>query len=316
MRPSVTLLLGLLLCGLPAQDEVAFIKYYANERDFLANNPLLATARDKNPYLQVSFNETQQPILKSWVNSQGEITRQEMFGYDNDRKLVKRVTLNADQQPVQLIYYGEQEPWSVVFREYLYPPPTKLTFTDQQSLFFLSPDGRINRIQFLTIDRVPYGEIYLAYDRLGYLSEERWVQLPQGAVVRIFKYAYDIMTKIQQIWEYGRGNQLVSHVALTQAPAEALYKEPPPRTGNILDEVGIILEELRTQRILTPLPTLIPQMEQDRLILINGDVLMVELLGIDEEEVRFRLNKDPAVLRIPLDRVASVTTRFGQVVYP
>jgi len=316
MYCAVTLLLGLLLTGLPAQDEVAFIKYYANERDFIADNPLLATARGKKPHLQVSFNEAKQPILKSWVNSNGEITRQEMFSYDTEGELEKRVTLNADQQPVQLTYYGEKEPWSVAFREYIYPQSTKLTFTDQQTHFFLSPDGRINRIQFMTIDKVPYGEIYLSYDRLGYLSEERWIQLPQGEVVRIFQYAYDIMTKIQQIWEYGRGNKLISHVALSQALAEELYKEPPPRTGNILDEVDIILEELRTQRIVAPLPALIPQMEQDRLILKNGDILMVELIGINEEEVRFRLKEDPDLLRIPLNKVVSVTTRFGQVVFP
>ena len=44
------------------------------------------------------------------------------------------------------------------------------------------------------------------------------------------------MSDVTQIWEYGKNGELISEVALDMVPADQLYRTPPPRTGNILDE--------------------------------------------------------------------------------
>jgi hypothetical protein len=49
------------------------------------------------------------------------------------------------------------------------------------------------------------------------------------------------------------------------APEDKLYTTIPPRTGNELDEVDIILKELISKRVITSMPAMIPKTEWDRL---------------------------------------------------
>ena len=59
------------------------------------------------------------------------------------------------------------------------------------------------------------------------------------------------MSNVTQIWEYGKNNELISEVALDMVPADQLYRTPPPRTGNILDEYDIIKKEIEDKRIIS-----------------------------------------------------------------
>ena len=61
-------LMGLLL----SQEETAFIKYFNNDRDFLGDKPMLASERNTVKHIRVSYNEAKQPILKEWINTQGQ----------------------------------------------------------------------------------------------------------------------------------------------------------------------------------------------------------------------------------------------------
>ena len=70
-----------------------------------------------------------------------------------------------------------------------------------------------------------------------------------GEIIRKFKYKFDLMSNVTQIWEYGKNNELISEVALDMVPADQLYRTPPPRTGNILDEYDIIKKEIEDKRI-------------------------------------------------------------------
>jgi hypothetical protein len=316
----VRLLPIVLLClilGVRGQDtQVSYVKYYRNDRDFVADNPLRATARQGIDHLQVSFNARRQPILKYWISATGDTVRREALSYNEEGILAARYELDADRNVVRLIKYGAVEPWSVEFRKYALPANQHLTFTDQQSVFTLEPGGVVREILFRTVDEVPYGRITLEYDHLGFLREETWWQLPEERPLRRFVYDHDIWTGVQQIWEFGREGELVSHVALEMAPADELYREPPPRTGNILDEVDVIIKEIRTRRVVAPIPAVIPKMEWDRLELKSGELYLIEFITIDEHGIRFRMPDDEEVLTIPLSRVRSLTSRWGDRLYP
>ncbi|GIQ98535.1 MAG: hypothetical protein CM15mP4_3720 [Candidatus Neomarinimicrobiota bacterium] len=54
------------------------------------------------------------------------------------------------------------------------------------------------------------------------------------------------------------------------APSDQLYKTPPPRTNNTLDEVDIIKAEIKEGRVIVPHEAIIPVMMQDHLIMRNG----------------------------------------------
>ena len=305
-------LMGLLL----SQEETAFIKYFNNDRDFLGDKPMLASERNTVKHIRVSYNEAKQPILKEWINTQGQPDKREIFSYDKEGKLLSRAILKKNNKPDKVITYGDSEPWGIEFRKYFYNDNVNIPYVDQRSEFQMSAENQIEQINFFTVDNRHYGSIAFAYDRLGFVTNEIWIKEPENQIVRRFKYQYDIMAQVKQIWEYDRTGNLISHQALQQAPADELYKKPPPRTGNALSEAGLIIEELRYRRMLTPNPAFIPVTLWDQLVTNNKDRFDIDFISVNENNVEFREPNGQDILSISLDRVASVVSRFGEIIYP
>ncbi len=305
-------LMGLLL----SQEATAFIKYFNNDRDFLGDKPMLASERNTVKHIRVSYNEAKQPILKEWINTQGQPDKREIFSYDKEGKLLSRAILKKNNKPDKVITYGDSEPWGIEFRKYFYNDNVNIPYVDQRSEFQMSAENQIEQINFFTVDNRHYGSIAFAYDRLGFVTNEIWIKEPENQIVRRFKYQYDIMAQVKQIWEYDRTGNLISHQALQQAPADELYKKPPPRTGNALSEAGLIIEELRYRRMLTPNPAFIPVTLWDQLVTNNKDRFDIDFISVNENNVEFREPNGQDILSISLDRVASVVSRFGEIIYP
>ena len=305
-------LIGLLL----SQEATAFIKYFNNDRDFLGDKPMLASERNTVKHIRVSYNEAKQPILKEWINTQGQPDKREIFSYDKEGKLLSRAILKKNNKPDKVITYGDSEPWGIEFRKYFYNDNVNIPYVDQRSEFQMSAENQIEQINFFTVDNRHYGSIAFAYDRLGFVTNEIWIKEPENQIVRRFKYQYDIMAQVKQIWEYDRTGNLISHQALQQAPADELYKKPPPRTGNALSEAGLIIEELRYRRMLTPNPAFIPVTLWDQLVTNNKDRFDIDFISVNENNVEFREPNGKDILSISLDRVASVVSRFGEIIYP
>ena len=305
-------LMGLLL----SQEETAFIKYFNNDRDFLGDKPMLASERNTVKHIRVSYNEAKQPILKEWINTQGQPDKREIFSYDKEGKLLSRAILKKNNKPDKVITYGDSEPWGIEFRKYFYNDNVNIPYVDQRSEFQMSAENQIEQINFFTVDNRHYGSIAFAYDRLGFVTNEIWIKEPENQIVRRFKYQYDIIAQVKQIWEYDRTGNLISHQALQQAPADELYKKPPPRTGNALSEAGLIIEELRYSRMLAPNPAFIPVTLWDQLVTNNQDRFDIDFISVNENNVEFREPNGQDILSISLDRVASVVSRFGEIIYP
>ena len=305
-------LMGLLL----SQEATAFIKFFNNDRDFLGDKPMLASERNTVKHIRVSYNEAKQPILKEWINTQGQPDKREIFSYDKEGKLLSRAILKKNNKPDKVITYGDSEPWGIEFRKYFYNDNVNIPYVDQRSEFQMSAENQIEQINFFTVDNRHYGSIAFAYDRLGFVTNEIWIKEPENQIVRRFKYQYDIIAQVKQIWEYDRTGNLISHQALQQAPADELYKKPPPRTGNALSEAGLIIEELRYRRMLAPNPAFIPVTLWDQLVTNNQDRFDIDFISVNENNVEFREPNGQDILSISLDRVASVVSRFGEIIYP
>ena len=151
---------------------------------------------------------------------------------------------------------------------------------------------------------------------MSFLSEERWRELPSGKIIRKFNYKFDLLSDVTQIWEYGKKGELISEVALDMVPADQLYRTPPPRTGNILDEYDIIAKEIEEKRIITSNNPIIARTENDQLILKSGQTYQIDYVGTNQNGIQFRLKDSDGLLTIPFDNVRSLTSRMGDVIYP
>ena len=299
-----------------SQEKIAFIKYYQNDRDFLGDKAMLANDRRGEDHIQVSYNEKKQAIIKEWMNQYGQATKREIFSYDNEGRLHSRAILKKENKPDKIITYGGNEPWGLEFRKYLYDENTKMSYDSQRSQFQMSSTNQLEKIEFYTVDNQFYGSISFTYDRLGFVNNEVWIKEPENHIIRRFKYQYDIMAEVKQIWEYNKSGNLISNQTLKHAPADELYKTPPPRTGNMLSEAGLIIEELRTKRMIDLNPAFIPVTLWDQLNTKNGNRVDIDFISVDNNLLKFKEPNGKEILSISVDRVKSVVSRFGEIIYP
>ena len=295
--------------------QISFMRFYANDHDYLSDNRLLATERFNKPYIQVFYNDNKVPIIREFIDLEENLVNKEIFEYKNEKILIRRYFLDSEQNPDSLIQYGIEEPWSLEFRKVI-KDRTKNYFEGQESKFILNSSDQIQKIVFSNVQGFDYGEIKFIYDHLGLLKGEIWITLPNKTIIRRFLYDVDMLTGRKEIWEYGKNGQEISHVALTQPPASSLYKTPPPRIGNRLDEISIILEDIRSQHIDIPFDVFIPKTDFDLMVLTNTDSLMIDLLNIDSKRVTFKIIGDTSALTMPIFRVESITSKYGERIYP
>jgi len=305
----------------PSSD-VYYVRYFESDHNFKADLSMLSTSRRGKSHLSVSYNDKDQPIKIERVSSSGIIEKREMLQYDANGMLKEKGEYTDRWKYLNLTVYGDDEPWSQEYRTWRYKQNEPMTFTDQRTYFTFDDGVQISKIVFQTIDGQKYGQIELDYDYLGNLYEERWRDLPSARVIRRFKYKFEHLYDyvephmVVQIWEFGHDGELISNVAVDMAPADQLYKTPPPRSHNTLDEADIIAREIKERRILVPHGGIIPRTEWDELILVNGERLLIDFVDLSDNGLQFRMKQENDILTLPIHRVRSLTTRMGDVIYP
>ena len=313
---SIIILILALVIDTVIASEISYIRYYANEKDFIANVPMKSTNRRGYDHLTAYFNDKNLPVKLEYYMSNGSLRKREIMEYNSDKVLVKKGEVNSEGKFLELVVYSNDEPWSVEFQKSNSIEKESVNLVDQRSTFIIPRGEQVTQIVFETIDGLKYGKIELDYDYLNFLSEERWRKLPSGEIIRKFNYKFDLMSNVTQIWEYGRDNKLVSEVALDMVPADQLYRTPPPRTGNILDEYDIIQKEIKEKRIITSNNPIIPHSVFDQLVLKSGQSLEVDFVGTNQNGIQFRLSNNDGLLTVPFNNVRSLTSRMGDVIYP
>ena len=310
------ILVAILQAALVHTQDISFIRYYANDKDFIANVPMKASNRRGYDHIAAYFNDRNLPVKVEYYLSNGSLNKREVMEYNKEKELIRKGEVNSKGQYIKLVVYSNNEPWSQEYQKSNYSKKERINFTDQRSTFLIPRGEHVTQIIFETVDGLQYGKIELEYDYLNFLSEERWRELPSGKVIRQFNYKFDLLSDVTQIWEYGKNGELISEVALDMVPADQLYRTPPPRTGNILDEYDIIAKEIKEKRIITSKNPIIPHTENDQLVLKTGQALEIDYIGTNQNGIQFRLNDSDGLLTIPFDNVRSLTSRMGDVIYP
>ena len=310
------ILLTIIIYQIILSDDISYIRYYANEKDFIANVPIKSTSRRGFDHLTAYFNDYNLPVKLEYYMSNGSLKKREIMEYNGDKVLVRKGEVNSEGKFLKLVVFSNDEPWSIEFQKSNFIKDEYINFTDQRSTFIIPRGEQVTQIIFETIDGKKYGKIELDYDYLNFLSEERWRALPSGKIIRKFKYKFDLMSNVTQIWEYGKNNELISEVALDMVPADQLYRTPPPRTGNILDEYDIIKKEIEDKRIISSNNPIIPHTNFDQLVLKTGQSLDIDFVGTNQNGIQFRLNDNDGLLTVPFSNVRSLTSRMGDVIYP
>ena len=310
------ILITIIIYQIILSDDISYIRYYANEKDFIANVPMKSTSRRGFDHLTAYFNDYNLPVKLEYYMSNGSLTKREIMEYNDDKVLVRKGEVNSEGKFLKLVVFSNDEPWSIEFQKSNFIKDEYINFTDQRSTFIIPRGEQVTQIIFETIDGKKYGKIELDYDYLNFLSEERWRALPSGEIIRKFKYKFDLMSNVTQIWEYGKDNELISEVALDMVPADQLYRTPPPRTGNILDEYDIIKREIEDKRTISSSNPIIPHTNFDQLVLKTGQSLDIDFVGTNQNGIQFRLNDNDGLLTVPFSNVRSLTSRMGDVIYP
>tara|TARA_B100000686_G_scaffold170984_1_gene178251 strand:+ start:2507 stop:3454 length:948 start_codon:yes stop_codon:yes gene_type:complete len=303
-----------LLYILNAQLSISYLRFYASDKDFISDVRLLATHRFDRAHLQVFYNSNKIPILKEWVGNNGDVYKREYLEH-SEKKLIRKYYLNNSNDVDSVKYFGKDEPWSEEFRKVLVRQ-NKNYYDGQETIFTLNQSSQFNLIKFVNVQGSPYGEIEFIYNHLGFLVGEIWRSLPEYKIVRKYAYSIDVLTGKKEIREFNQSAEQISYMVLSQSPAESLYKTIPPRTGNNLDEISILLEDIRKKNLKVPFDVFIPKTEHDLMVLTNGDSLMVEVVDIRQQQIIFNIIDQDGQLTMPKFRVRTIVSKYGEPIYP
>ena len=207
------ILVAILQAALVHTQDISFIRYYANDKDFIANVPMKASNRRGYDHIAAYFNDRNLPVKVEYYLSNGSLNKREVMEYNKEKELIRKGEVNSKGQYIKLVVYSNNEPWSQEYQKSNYSKKERINFTDQRSTFFIPRGEHVTQIIFETIDGLQYGKIELEYDYLNFLSEERWRELPSGKVIRQFNYKFDLLSDVTQIWEYGKNGELISSPA-------------------------------------------------------------------------------------------------------
>ena len=78
---SITILILVLVIGTVFASEISYIRYYANEKDFIANVPMKATNRRGYDHLTAYFNDRNLPVKLEYYISNGSLKKREIMEY-------------------------------------------------------------------------------------------------------------------------------------------------------------------------------------------------------------------------------------------
>ncbi len=295
---------------------MAYFRYFNTHTDIATDNSISATERLGQAHLEVAYNEDRLPVFITRYSQLGIAQGYILNSYDNQQRLQVQGFLDSLKQLTRAVWYGADEPWSTAFREYQSQPRRQLNYQGQASSFHFTPGGRIASVVFATVSGHRYGQIKFQYDDHQHLLDESWYSLPQTRLVRRYHYKWLDGSDGIRLREFGKKGELISDVTLEQAPADELYRVPPPRSGNILDEAALILEQIAARKEHLPYPAVIPRTEWDRLILNSGEELDIHFLELSGTVVRFRQPPSNDELSLPLTQVQVIISRYGQRIYP
>ena len=125
-----------------------------------------------------------------------------------------------------------------------------------------------------------------------------------------------MLTGRKEIREYNQQAEQVSRVVLSRPPAESLYKTKPPRSGNKLDEISILLEDIRSKDLKIPFDVFIPKTDHDLMVLTNGDSILVENLELGQQQVKFSVANEDGQLTMPIIRIKTIISKYGEPIFP
>ena len=70
--------------------QISYIRYYASEKDFIANVPMKSTNRRGNDHLTAYFNDKNLPVKLEYYISNGSLRKREIMEYNSDNVLMKK----------------------------------------------------------------------------------------------------------------------------------------------------------------------------------------------------------------------------------
>ena len=75
--------------------EISYIRYYANEKDFMANVPMKASDRRGYDHIAAYFNDRNLPAKVEHYLSNGSLNKREVMEYNKEKELVRKGEVNS-----------------------------------------------------------------------------------------------------------------------------------------------------------------------------------------------------------------------------
>ena len=122
------ILIAILQTALVHTQNISFIRYYANDKDFIANVPMKASNRRGYDHLAAYFNDRNLPVKVEYYLSNGSLNKREVMEYNKEKELIRKGEVNSKGQYIKLVVYSNNEPWSEEYQKSNYTEQERINF--------------------------------------------------------------------------------------------------------------------------------------------------------------------------------------------
>ena len=76
------------------------------------------------------------------------------------------------------------------------------------------------------------------------------------------------------------------------------------------------MEDIREKDLKIPFDVFIPKTDHDLMVLTNGDSLLINLIEIGNQRMKFQIIGEADTLVMPKFRVESIMSKYGERIFP
>ena len=220
MKSLKLTLLTVFLIFLSANER--YVKYFINELAFITGNNIPKSEIVRKDHIRAEYDNLDRLLIKSVINSNGEVISQEQFSYIEQNISIRQKDLVDKEGHVfyKTIFGRESE--SLSYIEWVFGVDSVKKWDDRFTTSELNQIDKPENFRFFDVDAFEYGGKELDYDSLGRTTRDQWFRMPDGKSMHEFLYKY-YDSGITHLFEYDSNDVLIMDVKLSPDGTEAVF---------------------------------------------------------------------------------------------
>ena len=199
-----------------------YVKYFIDEHAFITGNNIPKSEIIQKNHIRAEYDKLDRLLIKSKINSNGDVLTQEQFSYVGQNKSIRQKDLVDKVGKIFFKTIFGREDESLSYIEWVFGVDSVKKWNDRFTTSEINEIDKPANFRFFDVDAFEYGGKEFDYDSLGRTIRDEWFRQPDGKSMHKFLYKY-YDSGITHLFEYDSNDVLIMDVKLSPDGTEAVF---------------------------------------------------------------------------------------------